>query len=485
MKRFPDLPIYTGFNTPSRMELDIHDLEIEGSVPVDLDGAFFRVGPDPQYGPRLGTDIYFNGDGMVSQFRFLNGRVSLKTRYVRTDKFELERDAGEALFGAYRNPFSDDPRVAGKIRGTANTNVVMHAGKLLALKEDSPPVAMDAMTLETQGYYDFDGTLTSQTFTAHPKIDPHTGEMIAFGYAAKGVDTRDIAYYVIDANGKIIHEAWFEVPYACLLHDFGVTEDYVIFPVVPVCSSLQRAREGKPVFGWDGSQDVYLGVIPRKGEGRDVRWFRAPNTFCSHVMNAFNEGTRIYFDVPQAEGNMFPFFPDITGAPFDPAKAVSRMTRWSLDFDRPEAGFTQERFGSQVGEFPRIDDRYAGQPYQHGWICVTDRSLPFDNERGGSITGMFINCLGHIDISTGKEKHFFVGPTSSLQEPAFIPKSESATEGEGYIVMLANRLDEQRSDLLLLDAQHVDDGPIATIRLPLKLRQGLHGNWVPARQMRA
>lgn len=485
MQRYPDLPIYTGFNAPSRMEVDIHDLEIEGTVPADLDGAFFRVGPDPQYPPRLGTDIYFNGDGMVSQFRFKDGRVSLKTRYVRTDKFELERAAGQALFGAYRNPYSDDPRVQGRIRGTANTNVLVHGGQLLALKEDSPPVAMDPNTLATRGNHDFHGKLTSPTFTAHPKIDPHSGEMIAFGYGAKGIDTPDIAYVVIDARGQIVHEAWFQAPYACLLHDFGVTQDYVIFPVVPVCSSLERARAGRPVFGWDASKDVYLGVMPRRGEGRDVRWFRAPNTFCSHVMNAFNDGTRIHFDVPQAAGNMFPFFPDITGAPFDPSKAISRMTRWTLDFDKPEAGFSAERFGTQVGEFPRIDDRYATQPYRHGWLCVTDRSLPYDEKRGGSITGLFINCLGHIDIATGQEKRFFVGPTSSLQEPAFIPKSATAPEGEGYIVMLANRLDEQRCDLLLLDAQHVDAGPMATIRLPLRLRSGLHGNWVPADKLEA
>ncbi|MED4602425.1 carotenoid oxygenase family protein [Paenibacillus validus] len=483
MNKFPDLPIYTGFNTPSRMEVDIYDVEVDGDIPADINGAFYRVGPDPQYPPLLGHDIYFNGDGMVSMFRFQNGRVDYKSRYVRTDKFKLERKAQRALFGAYRNPFFDDPSVQGQIRGTANTNIVFHAGKLLALKEDSPPIVMDPFTLKSQGYYDYEGKMTSETFTAHPKLDPQTGEMIAFGYASKGIDTDDITYYVISPKGEIVHEVWFKMPYAAMQHDFGVTRDYVIFPVVPIVSSLERAREGKPTFGWDGTKDIYLGVIPRRGEARDIRWFKGPNQFASHVMNAFNVGSKIHIDMPVAEGNMFPFFPDIHGAAFDREKADSRVTRWTIDFESGNNTFEHKQLGNMIGDFPRIDDRYAMESYRHGFMCVTDLSKPYDSKRGGSISGMFINCLGHIDFSTGKEKIFFAGPTSTIQESTFIPKSDHAPEGEGYLIALVNRHEEMRSDLVILDAQHIDDGPIATVRLPLRLRQGLHGNWVPDSQL--
>lgn len=482
MQSFPPLPIYTGFNTPSRMEVDIHDLEVEGQVPTELDGIFYRVGPDPQYPPKLGNDIYFNGDGMISAFRFEKGRVDFKCRYARTDKFRLEQAAGRALFGMYRNPFFDDPSVEGRIRGTANTNAVVHAGKLLALKEDSPPLVMDPWTLETEGYTDFGGSLTSQTFTAHPKIDPHNGELIAINYSARGIATPDICYNVVDKDGRIVHEVWFEMPYPCLVHDFGVTRDYVVIPIVPVISSLDFAREGRPTFGWDASKDVYLGVIPRRGSAKDVRWFKTPNKFASHVMNAFNDGTKIYFDTPVAKGNMFPFFPDITGAPFDPVAGTAHVTRWSVDYEGPDAiGF--EQLTTLAGEFPRIDDRYAMEAYRHGYICVSDRSRPYDEKRAGSITGMFINCLGHIDVTTGSQDVFYCGPVSSMQEPAFVPKSKDAAEGEGYLVALCNRYDEQRSDLLVLDAQRLADGPLATIKLPLKLRNGLHGNWVPVEDL--
>lgn len=485
MKKFPELPIYTGFNTPSRMEVDIYDLEVEGKIPDNINGAFYRVGPDPQYPPLLGDDIYFSADGMVSMFRFQNGRVDFKCRYVRTDRFNAEREAQRALFGAYRNPFTDDPSVQGKIRGTANTNVVFHAGQLFALKEDSPPVAMDPLTLETKGNWDFYGKLSSQTFTAHPKIDPQTGEMIAFGYASKGIDTDDITYYVINPKGEIVHEVWFKMPYAAMQHDFGVTKDYVVFHVVPICSSLERAKAGKPTFGWDPTKEVYVGVLPRRGEAKDIRWFRAPNQFTSHVMNAYNEGTKIYFDTPVAEGNMFPFFPDVHGVPFDPQKAASRLTRWTIDYASGSSSFEHKQLTQMVGEFPRIDDRYATEHYRHGYLTLSDYSRPIDTQLTAILDGMFLNCYGHVDLATGKEQVYYVGPVSTLQEPTFIPKSENAAEGEGYLVGLVNRHLERRSDLILLDAQHISDGPIATIRLPLHLRDGLHGNWVPDSQLAA
>ena len=122
---------------------------LDGAVPADLDGSFYRVAPDPQFPPLAGDDIWFNGDGMVTRFRFKDGNVALQQRWVRTEKFIRERQAGRALFGAYRNPLTDDASVQGEVRGTANTNVVVHAGKLFALKEDSPPVIMDPETLET------------------------------------------------------------------------------------------------------------------------------------------------------------------------------------------------------------------------------------------------------------------------------------------------------------------------------------------------
>jgi carotenoid cleavage dioxygenase len=484
--KFPDTQAFTGFNKPARFEADIADLEVEGDIPDALDGAFYRVQADPQFPPRLGDDISFNGDGQVSQFRFEKGRVDFKHRWVRTDKWKLEREAGKALFGAYRNPLTDDPSVKGKYRGTANTNVMPFAGQLLALKEDSPPVAMDPVTLETHGYTNFNGKLGSQTFTAHPKIDPETGEMIGFGYAAKGLLTKDIAYYAVSPAGEVTREVWFELPYYCMMHDFGVTRDYAVFHVIPCVGSWERLEKGLPHFGFDTTKEIYLGVLPRDGEGKDVRWFRAPNRFASHVMNAFNDGTKIHFDTPVAKNNMFPFFPDVHGKPFNPMEGISHLTRWTVDMNSNDDAFESSiELDDLFGEFPRIDDRYAAAPYRHGWMLVMDPAKPHDMPGGMSAAGLLMNTISHVDHASGKTETWWVGPTSSLQEPCFVPRSRNAPEGDGFILQVCNRLDERRSDLLIFDALRIAEGPIATARLPLRLRFGFHGNWAPAAALNA
>jgi carotenoid cleavage dioxygenase-like enzyme len=483
--QFPRTRNFEGFFAPSGVEGEVRHLPvIEGEIPADIDGAFYRVAPDPQFPPLLGDDIWFNGDGIVTMFRICGGDATLKQRWARTEKFNLEAAEGRALFGAYRNPLTDAPEAQGKVRSTANTNVVVHAGRLYALKEDSPPTLMDPETLETiEPVHDFGGRLKSQTFTAHPKFDPATGRMQAFAYAAKGLLTRDMVYYEIDADGEIERETWFEIPYYCMMHDFGVTENYALFHVVPITSDWERLKSGLPHFGFDRKKPVHLGVLPRDGRAEDIRWFSAPTCFASHVMNAFEDGGRIHFDTPTAEGNMFPFFPDVDGLPFEPEKAASRLTRWTVDLRSNEDDIAMERLTGLVGEFPRIDDRFAGRRYRHGYLLVQDDDKPVDLPGGRSASGMLMNTLAHLDLETGEEDVWWAGPVSSLQEPCFIPRRGSDAEGDGYLVTVENRLAEDRSQLLIFDAMKVAAGPVATIALPFRLRPGLHGNWVPAEKI--
>ena len=139
----------------------------------------------------------------------------------------------------------------------------------------------------------------------------------------------------VSPAGELLLETWFEAPYYCMMHDFGVTRDYAVFHVVPIVSSWERLEAGLPHFGFDTSLPVYLGVLPRRDDARAMRWFKSPTLFASHVMNAFNDGTRVYFDTPVAKNNMFPFFPDVRGAPFNPMEAMSFLTRWTVDMASP------------------------------------------------------------------------------------------------------------------------------------------------------
>lgn len=483
MSHFPQTRAFTESLSLIRMEADILDMEAIGEIPSQLNGTFHRVHPDQQFAPKFENDQFFNGDGMISLFRFRNGKVDFKQRYAQTDKFKLEREAGKALFGAYRNPATDDPSVQGQIRGTANTNAFVHAGKLLALKEDSPALIMDPLTLETEGYTNWGGKCHSPTFTAHPKIDPLTGNMIAFSYASKGLLTKDCTYMEISPTGELLREIWFEVPYYCMMHDFGVTEDYAVFHIVPSTSNWGRLEAGLPHFGFDTTLPVHLGILPRKGEAKDMKWFKSPNLFCSHVMNAFNDGSNVYFDTPVAKNNMFPFFPDIHGAPFKADEAASYMTRWCVDMNSKGEDFkSSERLTDMVGEFPRIDDRYTTQAHSYGWLLVTDRSMPFDGP-GSRASGFLANKLGFMDLKTGNQSAWFCGPESIIQEPCFVPRTPDSPEGDGYILALVDNLVSNISELMIFDALHVEDGPIGKLRLPFRVRSGLHGNWTDEKNL--
>jgi carotenoid cleavage dioxygenase len=159
---------------------------------------------------------------------------------------------------------------------------------------------------------------------------------------------------------------------------------------------------------------------------------------------------------------------------------MTYLTRWTVDMRSDEPVFARvERLTDTAAEFPRIDDRFTGVPYRHGWLLEMDMRRPVEL-RSGSAAGVLMNCLLHKDLATGAEQHWWCGPVSSLQEPCFIPRHKGAAEGDGWIVQICNRLDEQRSDLLLFEAQEIAAGPIATIQIPLRMRFGLHGNWAEA-----
>lgn len=470
MNVFPDLPMFQGINAPSRVEADLKGLEVVGEIPPEIDGAYYRVAPDHQFPPRFENDVPFNADGLVSMFRIRDGRVDMRSRYVRTDRFLAERRAGRALFGRYRNKWTDDPSVAGMDRNLANTNILIHGGVLLALREDSPPVAMDPETLETIGNWDFHGTLPGPTCSAHCKVDPVTGNLVGFGYAAKGDFSRDVVYFEVNPEGRVIHSAWFELPYYEMQHDFGVARDYVAFPVAPIKGvGDEGLKQGLPHFAWDSAEDSYMAVLPRMGRGDDIRWFRNPNQFASHVMNAWNEGTKVHLDLCRSSINLFPFFHEI-GKPWSPAGLDVRLTRWTANLAANREEFDSATLSEFIGEFPRNDDRYQTLPYRHGWL------LGFYGTR---------NAIAHVDLATGETEVWEAPADKPLQEPCFIPRGPGAAEGDGWIIQAATDTTTMLTELNLFEALAIAKGPIATIRLPFRMKPAIHTSWADGALVRS
>ncbi|MBI3302120.1 MAG: carotenoid oxygenase family protein [Deltaproteobacteria bacterium] len=455
---FPDDPFLRDNYGPWPMEGEIHDLVVEGEIPRELNGTLYRNGPNPQFAPR-GCYHWFDGDGMIHAFTIRDGKARYRNRWVRTERFKLEREAGEALFGGLNDMNATDPRVMGIFPNAANTNIIVHAGKLLALWEAGPPHELDPHTLDTIGPYDFAGKLVGP-MTAHPKIDPETGELLFFGYSPFPPYLR---YHVASADGQLVRSEEIDVPVPTMMHDFITTRDHVIFMVCPATFRFENLTSGVPIR-WEPELGTKIGVMPRNGGSADVIWFETDPCYVFHPMNAYTENGRVIADVCRFD--RLPLFDGDEKAEGFEKGTVALLTRWTLDL----AGGTvkEERMDDSPSEFPRLDERYTGLRYRHGYAS---------GRMGSPINGGFFNAIVHYDHKAGGRRVHDLGPTSFTSEPVFVPRSPQAPEGEGFLLTVIYRHEEQRSDLLILDAANVEGKPLATVKLPHRVPYGFHGNW--------
>ncbi len=467
---FPDIPLYEGWGRPLRVESTVRGLElIEGKLPEGLEGAWYRGGPDRQYPPMLGEDVFIDGEGMAHMFRFAGGQVDYLSRWVRTERFVLQEKAKRSLFGRYRNRYTNDPSVEGAHMGAANTNMIFHAGKLLVLKEDDLPYELDPDTLETRGKFDYGGRIKAVSLSAHPKVDTVKDRVYTFSYQAKGDATTDIVFYELDGDGNVADEIWFDMPYAACVHDFAITDDYVVFPFFPLITDLENLKRGGTYYQWRPDKETVVAVVPRGGKREDIRWFRGPATSAGHMMNAFREGSKVHLDLCLYEGNCFPFFPTPSGETTAPVPPI--LTRVTFNLERNDDAFTKTPVMPIPCEMPRTDDRIQGKPYRFGYV-ITGR-----NEAGES-------AIGRVDVTTGAMEVWRPGPRASVQEPQFVPRAPDAAADDGWLLVIVNRLDAEHSDLAILDAQRFAAGPVALYRLPVRVRSTFHGAWVPAETLR-
>ena len=459
---FPDNIYLSGPTAPSGIECDAPDLIIEGELPADLEGVYFRNGPDPLYPPVEGQEYHwFHGDGMIQRFEFANGRVSWRNRWVRTEKYELERKAGRSLFGVLGNPFGADPSVADEHYNTANTHIVWHGQRLLALMEGTIAVQMNPDDLETVGNFDFDGQIDGP-ITAHPKFDHASGEMIFFGNQAKGPFTDFVRYNVADREGKLIRNEMIQVPFASFVHDFMVTENHVIFPTYPLAFNIERAMAGVPL-AWEPERGTHFGVMPRDGTPADISWHTMEPRWSFHIMNAWEEGDSIRMDL--CASNATEFAPMLDGNTVRGPDTYPSLRRWSIDLGGQTDGVHEEVLDDFTCEFPRTDDRYMTVGYRHGFAV------------GGERGPLAFNRLLHFDVETGSRK-VWGEDRYLLGEPILAPRSADAAEGDGHILTLAYNQESRLSELLIFDAADIESGPLARAKLPVRIPAGFHGTWV-------
>jgi carotenoid cleavage dioxygenase len=295
--------------------------------------------------------------------------------------------------------------------------------------------------------------------------------MIAYGYQAKGILTKDIAVYTINPQGHIVKEVWLQSPYLGIIHDIAITQKHVLIPVVARTTSLERLKSGEPMWEWDGNLPTMVGVLPRNGEAKDVRWFKGPARNTLHFLNATDtKDNKVTMELPVS----------------DEERSPSQIKRWTFDLNSKKDTFAEEVVSTSNGVLARMDDRYLSLPYRYGYVGHNDPSKPYDTEKGGNRQGRVTNCYRRFDLhnqGADKESVFFAGPTHSLQESGFIPRKGSTEEGDGYVVGIASNYAEMLSELHIVDAKRMEEGAVAVVKIPFRLRGGTHVNWFSASEL--
>src|SRR5882757_3699160 len=315
---------------PVHEEVTAFDLPVEGAIPSELNGLYARNGANPRDGH---SGHWFMGDGMLHGVSLRNGRAEwYRNRWVRTPRFN----------GAPRQSGVPDIRSS-----TANTSVIAHAGKIMALVENALPMVM-SRELDTVGFLDYGGKLDTP-FTAHPKICPVTGELHFFGY---GYLPPFLTYHVADATGSLIRSIAVPTRAPTMVHDFAMTSGHVILMDLPVVFDMPAAQRGTMPFAWSDTYGARLGILKRGAGIESLRWVEIEPCYVYHVGNAFEEadGT-IVIDVAWYKEHW-------RGGPSATSFDKAVLKRWRIP---PGATKVQERMlDDRSIEFPRINDDRAG-----------------------------------------------------------------------------------------------------------------------------
>jgi carotenoid cleavage dioxygenase-like enzyme len=455
-------PFLEGNFAPWRMEGVADDLTVVGRIPAELNGTYYRNGPNPAFEPP-GRYHWFDGDGMIHAISLRDGRAHYRNRYVLSAGLRDEQAAGRALFNGL---LDIDPSEAPRFKNTGNTNIVWHAGRLLALMEAAYPTRMDPATLETLGEFDFDGRLFG-AMTAHPKMDPETGEMLFFGYSPF---PPFLQYHVADRTGALLRSEVIDVAWPSMIHDFAITKEHVVFILCPLVFSFENLRERGGAFSWEPERGTRLGVMPRSGGNADVRWFDTDPCYVFHPMNAYEDGDAIVLDVARYGRLDFMTPQGVENLDYRDDRAA-RMHRWRIDLRA--GGVKSTPLDDIVSEFPRVDQRRVGRRHRFGYTAARE---PEQNQGAQPVW----TAVRKYDLERGTMETRRFGAGNGVGEPIFVPRTDSAAEDDGWVLVLAYDQGRNASDFWILDARDIAGEPVARVTLPHRVPYGFHGNWAAA-----
>jgi carotenoid cleavage dioxygenase len=402
-----------------------------------------------------------DGDGMVHAVYFDNGRARYKNRYVRTRGLEVELRAGRAVYGGLLRPVEVDPAIAGPdgepgpYKSGTFISVLHHGGHLLALGEGQPAYEM-TLELDTIGEWQV-GSGPVIELGAHNRHHPVTGDLFALAYTP----FEPVVYiHHIDRSGKLKRTFPVQLAAPSMIHDFVLTETRIVLLVGPAVFDMQAAAEGKPFLQWQPQHGTRIGVIAL--DGSSATWIEAEPYFVYHLANGFERAGQIVLDYVRHES--------LRLGPGSAKGGPPRLRRLVID---PVAGRVEDTALTDfLVEFPRINDRFEAMPSRFVYLPTLSDTLKIEKPPSATF-----NVMVKVDSETGAQTRRDLG-NRIAGEAVFIPRKDGTAEDDGYLAVYTYDPEAETSDLLLLDAARIDAKPVAVIRMPQRVPQGLHGTWI-------
>lgn len=481
---------------PVRAEVTATELRVTGHLPDHLDGRYLRAGPNPAAEVDEAVYHWFSGDAMVHGIALRNGEAQwYRNRWVRIPSvLKTLGEPGSAPI---------DPRI-GMLSYSPNTNVLSHAGRTLALVEGGNATYVLTDELDTVGACDFDGSLYGG-YTAHPHRDPATGELHAVSYSfARG---RTVQYSVIGVDGRARRCVDIDVTGAPMMHDFSLTERYVVLYDLPVTfdpvrmvpqtvprwlkptarmvleAVVGRVRVPGPIearlnrnsvrsdslpFAWNPNYPARIGVMPRDGASADVRWFDIEPCYVFHPLNAYSQdrdGAEVL--VLDVVRNDRIFDREVRG----PSDGKPTLDRWIVNL--ATGVITTELRDDRTQEFPRINEAFTGREHRYGYTIGVEGGRVWDDRDGALRTWVY-----KTDFLTGSTSSAPLDPDLVVGEVVFVPNPGNRAEDDGVLMGFAQHRGRDEGQLLVLDAASLE--LVATVHLPQRVPVGFHGNWAPS-----
>lgn len=456
-----DLDLNAGALAPVADEVDVAELAITGAIPSGLNGVLIRNGPNPLSGRFDGHGVldWWPESAMFHAITIRDGAaVGYRNRWARTRQWAAANTEAEPAPGAAPEVGTGSDE---RLDTNPNVNLVHHAGELLALAEGGLPLRIDR-ELRSLGPTVAHPALAAGS-TAHPKVDPVTGELVSF---VSGWAPPFLRYLVTGPDGATTLDTTIDLPHSPMIHDLAITETRSVLFDGNVGYDLSMLAAGHRIpIRWHDDRPARIGVIPRHG-GEPV-WVEIEPCFVQHVVNAFDDGpTRIVVDAVRypwyfrVEEGSTDFVPDPLGV----------LWRWTIDLER--GSVIEGPFGADAPfdeiELPRIDESRTGRANRHLWAVEQPSTVEM---RG----------LRHHDLATGTAQRWVPSPGDQNSEPVFAPRPGATAEGDGWILACVHRGASDTTDVVILDAIDIAAGPVATVHLPRRIPAGFHGIWLADR----